>query len=144
MIFYCLFLPKEKNMPKLKTIIISGCNLSSCHELQPLWTLELKESIAKRFYNFRQSRCLHNHTELPQKLYLELLDIESRTYLNPSFCKSTIAGSHLKTFHFSHKWKKPPVWKLFWWDFDIQFGLYFMTFLDNNVRGFRSSCPQEQ
>ena len=28
----CLFLPKEKNMPKLKTINISGC-----HELQYLY-----------------------------------------------------------------------------------------------------------
>ena len=133
------------DMPKLKTINISGCNLLSCYELQHLYGHQsLKKVLLREFYEFRQSRCLHLLTELPQKLNLEFLDIERSTYLNPSFCKSIIAGSHLNTFHFSPKWKRPPVWKLFWEDFiNIQFGLDFSAVLDYNVRGFRSSRLQE-
>ena len=67
-------------MQKLKTINISGCNLLSCHELQYRWTSEFIHEI----YKFRQCRCLHNHTDFPQKLNLEFLDIECSTYLNPS------------------------------------------------------------
>ena len=135
----------KKNMPKLKTINISGCNLLGCHELQYLYGHQnLKTVLLREFYGLRQSRCLYFLTELPHKLNLESLDIDRSTYLNLQVYKSIITGSHLKTVHFSPKWKKPPVWKHFWEDFvNIKFGLDFMAVLDFNLRGFRSSRLQE-